>query len=131
MLNSKQTKEIKELFKSYPEVKLAYLFGSQAKNEQGPLSDYDFAVYLDDVTKKQMSKTKFKLQSEISKVLETDKVDIAVLNSIQKPELKYNIIKNGKLLLEKEPYKVLIEPKIMNEYFDFHQMLKKNNLTEA
>ena len=131
MLNSEQTNKIKNLFKKYPEVKLAYLFGSQAKEEQGPLSDYDFAVYLDEISKKEMNQIKFKLQGEIAKLLKTDEVDVVVLNSLQKPELKYNIIKNGELLIEKEPYKLLVEPKILNEYFDFRQMLKQHNLTKV
>ena len=36
------------VFKSIPEVKLAYFFGSRATGDDGPASDYDFAVYLDE-----------------------------------------------------------------------------------
>lgn len=128
---SKQKEEIKNLLHSYPEIKLAYLFGSQATNNQGPLSDYDFAIYLDDVSEREMDDIKFELQGKVAQILETDQVDIVVLNLTEKPELKYNIIKNGELLVEREPYKVLIEPRILNEYFDFHQMLKRHNLTKA
>jgi hypothetical protein len=44
-------------------------------------------------------------------------------------KLKYSIIKDGNLIFEKEPFKVIVEPKILNEYFDFHAMLLRHRLT--
>jgi hypothetical protein len=58
-------------------------------------------------------------------------IDIVILNLARSPELKYQIINGGRLIYEKEPFKVLIEPRILNEYFDFQKMLLKYNLTEA
>lgn len=123
-------KEISALFKLYPEIKLVYLFGSQVKNKQGPLSDYDFAVYFDERDKQKMLDIKFELMDRISRFLKTDKVDIVILNIVESPEIKYNIIKDGKLIFEKEPFKVIVEPKILNEYFDFHSLLLRYNLTK-
>lgn len=123
--------KIIDIFSSYPEVKLAYFFGSRAKGKEGPLSDYDFAVYLDEKDKKKMFDIKFKLYGELSLFLKTDKVDVVILNITESPELKYSIIRDGKLILVREPFKVLIEPKILNEYFDFHLMLSRYNLTRA
>lgn len=40
-----------KLFENYPEIKLVYLFGSQAEGKTGPMSDYDFAIYFDEKTK--------------------------------------------------------------------------------
>jgi len=71
------------------------------------------------------------LMDELSRALETDKVDIVVLNIAESPEIKYRIIKDGKLIYEKEPYRVLIEPRILQTYFDFHQMLVRHGLTKA
>jgi len=45
------------------------------------------------------------------------------------PEMKYAIITEGILLYEKEPYRVIVEPRILNEYFDFRIMLKRHGLT--
>ncbi len=118
------------IFNSYPEIKLVYFFGSKITNKTGSLSDYDFAVYLDKKNKKKLFEIKIKLLNQISDVLKTDKVDIVILNTVEQPELKYNIIKQGKLILEKEPFKILIEPKILNEYFDFRTLLLKYNLTK-
>jgi len=127
--------EIKEkitpIFKSYPEIKLVYFFGSMARGDSGPLSDYDFAVYADEKRKEKVFDLKFSLQDRISRALGTDKVDVVMLDIAQSPELKFNIIKEGKLIYETEPHKLIVEPKILNEYFDFHALLLKYGLTRA
>lgn len=131
-LNSKLTKEIKklnEIFKLYPRIKLVYFFGSKYRKNSGSLSDYDFAFYVNEKNKQKIFDLKLKLMDEISRRLGTDKVDIVALNLVESPELKYNIIQEGKLIYEKEPFKVLIEPKILNEYFDFRFFMLRHNLT--
>ena len=131
MENIKELKNILPIFEFYPQIKLVYFFGSRINGKIGPLSDYDFAVFLDEKNPKKRFGLRLKLMAEISKKLKTDKIDVCVLNDIKSPEMKYNIIKEGKLIFEKEPFKVLVEPKILNEYFDFHSMLLKYNLTKA
>ena len=133
-IDMKIPKEVKKLltaFKLYPGIKLVYLFGSQANGKTGPLSDYDFAVYVDEKDPQKRFNLRLEIISEISEVLKTDKINVCLLNDIEDPELKYNIIKEGFLIFEKEPFKVLIEPRILNEYFDFHAILLKHNLTKA
>ncbi len=118
-------------FTDYAEIKLVYFFGSKAEGNGGVLSDFDFAFYIDEKDHKKLYELKLSLINRLSLLLNTDNVDVVILNLIDSPEMKYNIIKNGKLILEREPFKVLIEPKILNEYFDFHSMLLRNNLTKA
>ena len=124
-------KKLQPIFRSYPQIKLVYFFGSRAQEKEGPLSDYDFAFYLDEKDKKKISEIQFELMDKISRVLKTNKIDVVMLNLVESPELKYNIIKEGKLIYEKSPFKVLIEPKILQEFFDFKIMLKKYNLTQS
>jgi predicted nucleotidyltransferase len=119
------------IFADYAEIKLVYFFGSKAEGKEGVLSDFDFAFYIDEKSPKKLYELKLSLIDRLSLLLKTDKVDVAILNLIDSPEMKYNIIKNGKLIFEREPFKVLIEPRILNEYFDFHSMLLRNNLTKA
>ena len=119
-----------QVFAKYPQVKLAYLFGSQANGTAGPMSDYDFAVYLNEKNSQKRFDIRLELMSKLSLLLKTDDVDVVVINDTESPDLRYNIIKEGKIILEKQPYKVLIEPKIINEYFDFNLSLFKNNLTK-
>jgi len=130
-MESDITKNIIPAFAKYPEIKLVYFFGSRAEKREGPKSDYDFAVYLDEKDRKKMFDIKSLLMDELSRALETDKVDIVVLNTAESPEIKYQIIKYGKLIYEKEPYRILVEPRILQTYFDFHQQLVKHNLTKA
>ncbi|KKQ75380.1 MAG: Nucleotidyltransferase [Candidatus Woesebacteria bacterium GW2011_GWB1_38_5b] len=120
---------IKQIFQDDQDVKLAYLFGSQARGDTGPLSDYDFAIYLSEKDKKKIFDKKIEIQDKISRILKTNHVDVTVLDGVEEPEFKYAIISQGKLLFEREPYKMLLEPKIMNEYFDFRDLLLKYNLT--
>ncbi|MEK7665201.1 MAG: nucleotidyltransferase domain-containing protein [Patescibacteria group bacterium] len=128
---SENIKKLIPIFKKEQSVKLVYLFGSRATGKIGALSDYDFAVYLDEKNSKKRFDLRLKLMGEISLKLKTDNIDLIILNDIDGPELKYNIIKEGILLMEKEPFKVLMEPKILNEYFDFHDILLRYKLTKA
>ena len=52
--------------------------------------------------------------AEMGIVLKTGSVDIVCLSLIDSPELKYLIIKDGKLILEKEPYRIILELRIMS-----------------
>lgn len=113
------------LAREMPQIVLAYIFGSTASNTRGPISDYDFAVYLDEPDKKKRYDTKFQLMGKLSSALKTNKVDVVVINDADNVYLKHAIISEGKLLFEKEPHKVIVEPRILNEYFDFRMFIDK------
>jgi len=134
MLSNFQTNQLRKFFQSSSQIKLAYIFGSQAQGTSGPLSDYDFAFYLggaDKESKQKLFDFKLYLISRLRQILKSDKIDVVILNMVKSPELAYNIIKEGKLLFEREPYRLLVEPQILNKYFDFHYLLSKYNLTKA
>ena len=124
-------KEIQKLAKKYPSIKLVYLFGSRARGDEGPLSDYDFAIYLDEQDEKTRFDVKLSFMMDLSGLLKVNNVDLLVLNDVDKPELKYDVIKEGELLYEIEPYSLLVEPQILNDYFDFREVLRRNHLTKA
>lgn len=128
-MQNETLEKIVAVFEAHSAIKLAYLFGSQATGNAGPMSDFDFAFFVDGIEKNEIFDLRLKLMAEIGMILKTDKIDLLCLNLIESPELKYAIIKEGKILLEKEPFRVILEPKILNEYFDFHDLLKKYNLT--
>ncbi len=125
-----QLEKLKKIFIKYHSLKIVYLFGSRVSGKTGPLSDYDFAFYIDE-EKIKAYYTSLEIAGKISKVLSTDKVDTVILNHIDAPEMKYSIIKNGRIIYEVEPYRVFIEPGILNDYFDFRYFLRKHKLTEA
>lgn len=130
-MDKEQLKKVIAVFKSYRKVGLVYLFGSRVTGDIGPLSDYDFAIYLDERDSKKRFDIRLELMGKISRALGTDAIDLCVINDLDTPELKYGIIKDGKIIFEKEPFRILIEPRILTEYFDFMLMLRKYNLTKA
>ena len=69
--------------------------------------------------------------AKIGRLLKTDDVDVVILNDLENTEMSYLIIANGRLIFEREPYKVLVEPRILHEYFDYRDMLIRNKLTRA
>ena len=123
--------KLEKIFASYPQIKLVYLFGSAARQDMGPMSDFDFAVFLDNKDTTEAAYTRFQLMGELSCILGTDNVDVVILDTAKSPEFKYNVIREGELIFEKEPFRVTFEPTVLNEYFDFSAMLRKYSLTRA
>ena len=107
-----------DFFKKRKEVRLAYLFGSASKKERGPLSDIDVGVLLDkSLDRKARFKLRVELISRISSILETNKIDLVIMN--QAPlSLSYNIIKYGKILKCDESEKIKTESRILSMYLD-------------
>lgn len=129
--NMMKQAQLQIILKKFKNIKLAYLFGSQARGNAGQLSDYDFAVYLDEQNRIKRTDIKLDLMAKLRRTLKTEKIDIVILNDIDQPELKYHIIQDGKLIYQEEPYRLMIEPKILNEYFDFRYTLRQYGLTKA
>jgi predicted nucleotidyltransferase len=123
--------KVQKIFSAYPQVKLVYLFGSTARRERGPMSDYDFAVFLGNKDTKEVTHIRFELMDKLSRALNTENVDVVMLDVAKSPELKYNILQEGQLIFEREPFRVIYEPVVLNEYFDFSDMLQKHGLTRA
>ena len=99
-------------------VTLAYLFGSTARGESNCLSDIDVAVLFGDTL---LQKEAFDLQlgllSELTVLLQTNNIDLVVLND-SPLLLTYNIIRDGIILKSDEPLRVKFETKIMSRYLD-------------
>ncbi|HLD70319.1 MAG TPA: nucleotidyltransferase domain-containing protein [Negativicutes bacterium] len=130
-MTNEEIEKLLPIFEKHPTVKLVYLFGSRASGKVGPLSDYDFAVYLDEKDALKRFDIRIAIAGDLSGLLRTDAVDVVVINDTDQPELKFNIIHGGKLILEREPFKVVVEPQILMEYFDFHELLLRHHLTKS
>ena len=118
---------VKKVVKEFSEIKLIYLFGSQAEKKITKLSDYDFAIYLDEKTSAEKEKEiVLQLNAKLSLILKSNNIDIIVLNKSLSPVLKYMVLKEGKIIYQKEPYRLIVEPAIYNEYFDF-QVFKRSH----
>ena len=118
------------VFEAEPSVAFVYLFGSRAAGQTGPMSDYDLAVFLDERDVVKRHAVLFRLAAAISKALKSDAIDLHCLNDLSAPELKFRIIHDGVVLFERGALRLIIEPRILNEYFDFTYLLRKYNLTK-
>ncbi len=124
-------RRIASRLRGIPEIKLAYLFGSQARKNAGPTSDYDFAFYLDERDSKKIFDTECRIGNILAQELGSDEFDIAMLDRLDAPELVYQIVQDGKLLIDREPYRTTFEPQAINQYEDHITLLRKNHLTRA
>ncbi len=109
-------------FSSHPSVILAYLFGSQAKGKTSQKSDVDIAVLLQEPVTESL-----KIKLELLQTLQEagfDNVDLTILNE-SGSVLKYQVVKNGRLLFEKQKgdHKKF-QIAAWKEYFDFQPTLE-------
>lgn len=81
VLDGERRRELAELFERQPDVVAAYLFGSQARGDPGPLSDVDLAVWLDDNPEPGTRlRRQLALSAQAASLLGTDEVELVVLN---------------------------------------------------
>lgn len=114
--------EVKRFLENQGDVKLAYLFGSYAKGKEGPLSDVDIAVLLDErLSESKRFKLRLKLITKISAILglrEAEKLDVVIMNDAP-VNLNYEIIKHGKILFADDVgERIEMESKILSKYLD-------------
>lgn len=112
-------KKLSEYLSGEKKVKFAYLFGSYAKNNTGPLSDIDIAIYLDDkINKGERFDFRLELMAQISILLKRESIDLIILNDSD-ISLAYEVIYHGKLIYSKNELKrIRYETKVMSFYFD-------------
>jgi predicted nucleotidyltransferase len=101
---------------------LIYLFGSQVEGNLGPMSDYDLAILVDRAVDGR--RVQACLAHELARALQTDRVDVVLLNRAP-IELAYAIIAQGKLLYEQDvATRVEYEATVLSRYGDFLPVLR-------
>ncbi|MBI4127029.1 MAG: nucleotidyltransferase domain-containing protein, partial [Deltaproteobacteria bacterium] len=84
-------------------VQAAYLFGSRAQGVTGPLSDYDYAVLVEETGHTRGDDLHEKLYdlfaSMSPRTLENDVIDIVFLKDVGL-ELRFHVIRYGKVLFD-------------------------------
>jgi uncharacterized protein len=102
---------------SHPKVLFAYLFGSLVRGVRQPLSDVDMAVYFEGY--ENFSQTKLEILESLADVLQTDEIDLVILNTASLP-LAMNILRENRILVDKQPFtRHIVESLTMRKYFDF------------
>jgi predicted nucleotidyltransferase len=95
----------------------AYLFGSLARDEGGPMSDIDVAVCLDNDG--DAEEHRLALLLEISRRLGVDEVDLVVLNRAP-VTLQASVIRDGVVFVDRNPFaRRAFESLARRKAFDF------------
>jgi predicted nucleotidyltransferase len=106
-----------DYLQSRPDILFAYLFGSFGRGKHLPLSDVDIAVYLEDLLSVQ--EKKMDILGALIDILQTDEIDLVVLNSASLP-LRMRILEKKKIVVDRAPsLRHHYESLTMREYFDF------------
>jgi len=117
---------LEEFFTSREYVELAYLFGSTAEDNRGPLSDIDIGVYLSSKhTKGERIDKRLELTAELASFLKTDSIDLVIINDAS-PVINFEIIKpNSPIFIRNEDLRLEVEQKVMSRYLDrkYHEDL--------
>lgn len=97
-------------------VEAAYLFGSVARNEAGPLSDVDVAILTEPA---QADQTAGCVQDELCRALKTDRVELVLLHNAP-PPLAYRVIRDGRCVFCRDRRaKEAFETRTVMRYLDF------------
>ena len=105
------------------DILFAYLFGSYAKGNQTHLSDIDVAVYMED--NNQAFDQKLGILNDLTKILETEEIDLVILNKAP-IALLTKILANKVILIDKKPpVRHVFESLNMRMGFDFSFLERK------
>lgn len=119
--------EIARLFRPYSFIAAAYQFGSTVRDLEGPLSDLDIAILVDDERAPSaidLLRIELLLAYELQKQLTISEVDLITLNRQRLP-LQYTVLRTGRLIYEADPkYRMRFTQKVVQAYLDFQPTLK-------
>jgi uncharacterized protein len=106
-----------------PDVVVAYLFGSVARNQANDLSDVDIAILLTpDLAAHEMVERQLQLMVGLAP-FSSHEIQVVILNQVS-PLLAYEVVRDGLLLYEQdERVRVAYEVGVMKRYFDVKPML--------
>jgi predicted nucleotidyltransferase len=115
--------ELSTILSNLEAVRMVYLFGSRAENNVGPMSDFDIAVLVDRAA--DGSSLRARLAHELAHILQTDRVDVVLLNRAP-IELAYAVVAHGKVLYEESvATRVEYEATVLSRYGDFLPLLRR------
>lgn len=119
----------KEIFKDYPYIASAYLFGSQASGKIGPMSDVDIAILIrhNAPNGRELIHKMDYLAYRIEEAFQVKEVDLIELNR-QGLIFVHNVLKSGRLIYNADPdFRIRFVTKIISDYCDFELTLRFMN----
>jgi len=117
---------LKALFRGYPYIAAAYLFGSSVSGKRGPLSDVDIAVLLKSPHPegKELIHGEDYIAYMIGKALRVKEVDLIDLNT-QGLIFQHNVLKSSRLIYDGDPgIRIGFEWHVISRYCDFQITLR-------
>jgi uncharacterized protein len=97
-----------------------YLFGSRAAGQATPLSDLDLAVLLDPRERPFTLSLRCALYADFSRVLQTNDIDLTVLNTLDNLFVLDEILRHGVLLYDPRPdLRADFEVRMQHRILDF------------
>lgn len=104
-----------------------YLFGSVARGEAGPLSDYDLALlFRESVPPRARVEMAAALIERVQK-MGGPAIDVVILNEAP-PALRHRVVRDGHpLFVADERRRVLFEARTLREFLDFRWVLDRYN----
>jgi predicted nucleotidyltransferase len=118
-------------FSPIAEVQIVYLFGSYAEGNPGLMSDVDLAVlYKRDLPPEQIRAAFLRDWALVSKALKTDNVDFVCLNISSSDALKFAIVQDGIVILDRSDNRFGYEFAVRTEYFDHISTLRLAGYSE-
>lgn len=119
--------KLKPLFKKEKDILFAYLFGSAVQGKTSYESDIDLAIYLSEKKGSDFFKKRLSLIEKAQSILKKP-TEVVILNEISSIFLKFVIIKEGRVIFEREHgERVDFELRAMQEYYDFQPFIEAYN----
>lgn len=128
-LTKTEITKLRGIFKDYPYIASAYLFGSTAYGKAGPLSDVDIAILLKGSAPKgrELMHEEDYLSYRIAKALGAKEVEVVNLNR-QGLVFQHNVLSTGKLIYDADSfYRVMFVTQVISHFCDFEPTLRFMN----
>lgn len=119
--------KLKLILKKDKDILFSYVFGSQVTGKTDFESDVDIAVYLDEKRVKDLFEKRLFLMEKLEGIFKKQ-TEVVVLNEIKSIFFKFVIIKEGKVIFERDHSKrVDFELETMENYYDYQPFLEEYN----
>ncbi len=110
---------VRGVFSRYPQVQVAFLFGSRASGKSRPGSDWDIGVYLEP----QKPDPTLDILTDLVKV-GLERVDLVMLNQAP-PVLAFEVVRANRVIFRREGFCVgCYVSRLVREYWDLEPLLR-------
>ena len=122
MLRDTQKIDLKNIFKKFEQIKIAYLFGSYAENKENKYSDIDIGLLLSDDFK-DITKFKLDILGNLT-AKQFDNIDVIILNN-SSLLMQFEAVKHNNIIYKQDCFDSCeFFSIIVRKFFDFRRLLE-------